>query len=239
MLRMFEPRVFAIAHRGASAYAPENTVAAFDEAVRLGALAVEFDVRLTADGVPVVLHDETLDRTTSGRGRVDNYRWLDLLRFEAGSWFAPHFAAVRIPTLEEAFAALAGRAAPVIELKVPLDPVVLTKMLDRFALLEDAVVLSFEPAWLKALRRHTPALALGLLTADYGPATLAQTTAVDADYLVLSTGALGPQKIADAKAAGLEVWAFTANDVGMMAACAALGVVGIITDRPDLIRRKA
>ncbi len=70
---MVKRAVIAVGHRGAAAYAPENTVASFDEAVRLGARAVEFDLRLSADGVPVVLHDDTLDRTTNGRGPVSEW----------------------------------------------------------------------------------------------------------------------------------------------------------------------
>jgi glycerophosphoryl diester phosphodiesterase len=91
--------VFAVGHRGASAYAPENTVAAFDEAVRLGARAVEFDVRVSADGVAVVIHDETVDRTTTGRGRVAELGLMDLRRLDAGSWMDTRFVGTRIPTL--------------------------------------------------------------------------------------------------------------------------------------------
>src|SRR3954470_18661165 len=91
--------VFAVGHRGASAYAPENTVAAFDEAVRLGAKGVEFDLRITADGNLVVLHDATVDRTTNGHGHVANMTRFDLLRLDAGSWMNRRFAGTRIPTL--------------------------------------------------------------------------------------------------------------------------------------------
>jgi glycerophosphoryl diester phosphodiesterase len=89
--------VFAVGHRGASAYAPENTVAAFDEAIRLGAKAVEFDLRLTADGYPVVLHDDTVNRTTNGSGPVAHLSRFDLLRLDAGSWMHRRFAGTRIP----------------------------------------------------------------------------------------------------------------------------------------------
>src|SRR3954468_13070185 len=106
--------VIAVAHRGASAVAPENTVAAFDEAVRLGAKAVEFDLRLTANGVPVVLHDETVNRTTNGTGPVSGYDSFDLLRLDAGSWFHSRFAGNRIPTLDEALLAIGPSARPVI-----------------------------------------------------------------------------------------------------------------------------
>src|SRR5215831_9399959 len=119
---MPEPAVIPIAHRGASAYAPENTVAAFDEAVRLGAKAVEFDLRLSADGIPVVLHDETVDRTTNGTGPVSAHSRFDLLPLDAGSWMHARFAGTRIPTLDEALMAIGPHVRPVIELKVAVPP---------------------------------------------------------------------------------------------------------------------
>ena len=236
---MSSPKVIAVAHRGASAYAPENTVAAFDEAVRLGALAVEFDVRLTADGVVVVLHDETLDRTTNGHGPLRQCGFLDLLRLDAGSWFHSRFAGNRVPTLDEALMAIGPSAWPIIELKERIDPAALERMLDRHRLLDDAMVMSFDLAAIIAVRMHTPRISLGLLAEEWTPGLVEQALGVDASYLVISTDMLGPERIADVEAAGLEVWAYTANDVGTVAACAAMGVTGIITDRPDLIRRSS
>jgi hypothetical protein len=139
--------VFAVAHRGASAYAPENTVAAFDEAVRLGARAVEFDLRVSADGIPVVIHDPTVDRTTSGTGRVADLDLLDLRRFDAGSWLHRRFGGTRIPTLEEALLAIGPYAMPVIELKVPPPPS-LIDLLRKYDLEQDALVpVSTAPGW--------------------------------------------------------------------------------------------
>src|SRR3954468_3940898 len=126
--------VIAVAHRGASAIAPENTVAAFDEAVRLGAKAVEFDLRMSADGVPVVLHDELVNRTTNGDGPVSNISQFDLLRLDAGSWMHVRFAGTRIPTLAEALLAIGPHARPVIELKVPVAADVILGALRRFDL---------------------------------------------------------------------------------------------------------
>jgi glycerophosphoryl diester phosphodiesterase len=91
-----------IGHRGAAAHAPENTLAGFRNAKFLGCAWVEFDVRLTADNEPVVCHDDRLDRTTSGRGRISKQPLADLRRLDAGSWFDMSFASERIPTLSEA-----------------------------------------------------------------------------------------------------------------------------------------
>lgn len=229
--------VMAVAHRGASAYAPENTLAAFEEAIRLGSPAIEFDVRLTADGVPVVLHDETLERTTTGHGPVWRQTRLDLLRLDAGSWHHPRFAGVRIPTLDEALREIAPCALPVLELKVPLEPEVLGPLLARHDLLDEAVVLSFEPRWLVPLRRAFRDLPLGLLADQWMPDLPEQARQLDAAVLGLSVESLSLQRVAAADDAGLEVWSYTANDIGLVAACAAMGVSGVITDRPDLIRQ--
>src|SRR5207253_1840078 len=86
-----------VGHRGAALRAPENTLAGFREAARLGAGWVELDVMLTQDGVPVVIHDETLERTTSGCGRVERTPWSALADADAGSWFAPAYAGERVP----------------------------------------------------------------------------------------------------------------------------------------------
>lgn len=90
-----------IAHRGAAAYAPENTLSAFRKAHELGATWVEFDVMLTRDGVPIIIHDETVDRTTNGTGAVADYYYEDIAKLDAGSWFSAQYVGERIPTFVE------------------------------------------------------------------------------------------------------------------------------------------
>jgi len=234
--------VMAIAHRGASEVAPENTLAAFEEALRMGAAAIEFDVRLSGDGIPVVLHDPTVDRTTRAgmgisSGRVDQLTRLDLLRLDAGSWKHPRFAGVRIPTLEEALRTIWPQAMPVLELKVPLDPDLLGNLLQRFASLDEVLVISFEAAWLTPLRRRWRDLPLGLLVDQWLPDLPQRAKTLDVQVVILNVETLTQEAILALQDVGLEVWCYTVNDVGMMAGCAAWGIKGIITDRPDLIRR--
>lgn len=88
--------MLVFAHRGASGYAPENTLAAFDLARRMGATGIETDVRLSRDGLLVLAHDERVDRTTDGTGRVADLTWDELARLDAGGWFDPRFAGERI-----------------------------------------------------------------------------------------------------------------------------------------------
>src|SRR5258708_11793081 len=102
------PRI--IAHRGASAIAPENTLAAFRAAAVSGATWVEFDVSLTKDGRPVVFHDDLLDRTTDGTGLLAETPFEILTHLDAGSWFAPDFSGEMVPTLEEDLVTHAGLA---------------------------------------------------------------------------------------------------------------------------------
>jgi glycerophosphoryl diester phosphodiesterase len=91
-----------IGHRGACAYAPENTLESIETAAEMGVKWVELDVKLTRDQVPIIFHDDTLDRTTNGSGPVAQTDWEDIKQLEAGSWFADSFAGIKIPTLEEA-----------------------------------------------------------------------------------------------------------------------------------------
>lgn len=238
---MSNPSVMAIAHRGASEVAPENTLAAFEEALRMGAGAIEFDVRLSGDGTPVVLHDATVDRTTRAipgitDSRVDQLSRLDLLRLDAGSWKHPRFAGVRIPTLEEALRTIWPQAMPVLELKVPIDPELLGQLLQRYASVEESLVISFEPTWLIPLRRRWRDLPLGLLAEQWQEDLPQRAKTLDVQVVVLNVEVLTQENILALQDVGLEVWCYTVNDVGMMAGCAAWGIKGIITDRPDLIR---
>lgn len=237
-MTMARKPVFSVGHRGASAYAPENTVESFAEAIRMGARGVEFDLRITADGVPVVLHDETVNRTTSGEGRVAEMTLDQVLGLDAGSWKGQRFAGTRIPMLWEAILAIGPFARPVIELKAPLPWDLLIAALRKYDLETEALVISFEHRWLGEVRKHSRDVPLGLLSDRWSPELPGFARGLDAEALLMHTDALGTSQIAAAEAQGLEVWCWTANDVGIVAACAAMGVTGIITDRPDLIRTR-
>jgi glycerophosphoryl diester phosphodiesterase len=230
--------LIAVGHRGAAAYAPENTIPSIEEALRLGAKAVELDVRLTADGIPVVLHDATVDRTTDGRGPVAAYSLHDLQRLDAGSWMDTRFAGTRIPTLEEALEVIGQGARPVIELKMEIPTELLLGALRRYDLQDKALVISFEDFWLAPYRRASRDLAIGLLVDQWNDNIPARARYLAAELVCLNVDILGPGQVAACEAQALEVWCFTANDIGMVAACAAMGVTGVVTDRPDLIRTR-
>lgn len=109
--------IMVIAHRGFSGQAPENTLASFQKAVELGSDMIELDVRFSKDGQVVVIHDDTIDRTTNGRGKVADYTLKELKQFDAGSWFAPQFSGERIPTLKEVLELVKGKVLVNIEIK--------------------------------------------------------------------------------------------------------------------------
>ena len=106
-----------VVHRGANALAPENTVASADSALKYGATWVEVDVRPSRDGVLFNLHDETLDRTTNGTGRLVDMLAADVHRLDAGSWFSPQFAGQHVPTIAEMLDSLQGRAKVFFDVK--------------------------------------------------------------------------------------------------------------------------
>jgi glycerophosphoryl diester phosphodiesterase len=110
------PQPVIFAHRGASAHAPENTIAAFELALTRQADAVELDVKLSADGQVVVMHDTTVDRTTNGKGRVRDLSLSQLKALDAGSHFSDQFKGERVPTLEEVFESLGNRTLINVEL---------------------------------------------------------------------------------------------------------------------------
>ncbi|MGZ8578333.1 MAG: glycerophosphodiester phosphodiesterase, partial [Actinomycetota bacterium] len=162
-----------VAHRGASAEVPENTLAAFERAVEVGADAVEFDVRLTRDGVAVVMHDADVDRTTDGRGLVRDHSLAEVkgLRALGGAEGRDQ----EVPSLEEALVALSGRVAVDIEIKnIPGEPdftpdgqaVVDATLaaLDATSFVGPVLVSSFNPFSLTRVREVAPGIPTGLLT---------------------------------------------------------------------------
>ncbi|MGH7411421.1 MAG: glycerophosphodiester phosphodiesterase family protein, partial [Candidatus Methylomirabilis sp.] len=152
-----------IAHRGASALAPENTMAAFEKAIELGADVIELDLHLTRDGELVVIHDDTLDRTTDGRGPVHGRSLEEIRRLDAGRWFGQAFAGERIPTLSEVLDRFAGKIPLALEVKAgsaffPGIEERLVSALRHHSAVEQTAVASFDHFALKRLKEIEPTL---------------------------------------------------------------------------------
>jgi len=232
-----------IAHRGASAAAPPNTLAAFEKAIELGADGVEFDVHLSADGVPVVIHDFTVDSTTDGSGRVAEMTLAQLKQLDAGSHFDPAFAGERIPTLGEVLEAVGGRLLLNIELKSTslrdngLEQAVIAQV-EQHSLGDSVLFSSFNPFSLRRAKRIASHIPVGLLYAPDLPLPLRRAwlaplvphearhpkhTMVDARYM------------AWARRRGYRVNTWTVDDPDEMHRLIDLDVDGIITNVPDVL----
>jgi glycerophosphoryl diester phosphodiesterase len=201
-----------IAHRGASGRAPENTHAAFAAALALGAQAIELDVQLSADGELMVIHDETLDRTTNGHGPVGDRTAAELLRLDAGSWFGAEFRGERIPRLADVLAQLRDRVTLNVEIKSARDLGVIEPKLAALVTAERAtgwvVFSSFHAQGVRNMRAAAPWARLGVLCdQDPLPAGLALAIEIGAELLSPGRRWVDGRVVAAAHARGLAVWA--------------------------------
>jgi glycerophosphoryl diester phosphodiesterase len=228
-----------IGHRGASAEAPENTLAAFRRAAELGAAGFETDLRVTSDGEFLLLHDARVNRTTDGRGQVDELPLAALRRLDAGSWFDKKFAGERIPTLDEALG-LAGELGLRIylEVKAPLSgslPRALAERLRNTGRLDRVVVLAFDGATIAAVREAEPGLETALLT-DRARGAVKQAQRAGAKQLAPRHTRATPRLVRQAREAGLGVVVWTVNRRSEMRRMLSIGVDGIMTDYPGRLR---
>ncbi|MCP4536794.1 MAG: glycerophosphodiester phosphodiesterase [Chloroflexi bacterium] len=238
--------VLNIAHRGASAVAPANTLAAFEKAIELGADGIEFDVHLSADGVPVVIHDFDVDVTTDGSGRVADLLLAQLEELDAGSYFDPAFTGERIPTLEQVLETVGHRLLLNIELKTVslrdngLERIVVAQV-KRHGLDNDKRVLfsTFNPFSMRRAKKLASHIPVGLLYAPNLPLPLRRAwlarlapheahhpehTMVDASYM------------AWAQQHNYRVNTWTADEPNEMRRLINLGVNAIITNVPDVMQ---
>ncbi|MGH2348408.1 MAG: glycerophosphodiester phosphodiesterase [bacterium] len=225
-------RLLVIAHRGASASAPENTLAAFRLAAEQGADAIELDVRRTHDDRLVVIHDERVDRTSDGRGLVAEMMAEAARRVDAGGWFAPSFAGERIPLLTEVLEAARGRLLVDIELKESdLDELVIAAV--REAGMDDAVLLtSFQPQALRAPAAQN--LPVGLL---FDQGNVDQALEIDATVALPRLDLLSGDLVARCRSRGVRVIPWTARTEVQVRRAVDLGADGVIADDPLLVRR--
>jgi glycerophosphoryl diester phosphodiesterase len=235
-----------IGHRGAAALAPENTLAGFREAKRLGCSWVEFDVRLTGDGVPVVCHDSRLRRTTDGHGLISGLPLAMVQAYDAGRHFDPRFADERVPTLDEVLTLACELDLGVnIEIKADRGLAAATAeavadSLKRFAgRLRGVLVSSFIVDALEAFRPLIPEIPTGLLLGRLPANWRALAERLGCTTINLAQHRLTPARVARLSAAGYPVLAYTVNDPARARILYEWGVISVFSDKPDIILEAA
>lgn len=228
-----------IGHRGAAGLTPENTLASFREAIRLGAGWLEFDIRLTKDDVPVVIHDSTLKRTTNGRGPVRDRTLAEVRKLDAGSWFHPRFSAEKVPTLDEVLK-LGDRVRLNIEIKGRSAPAEIVakevwERVRRSGLMDRTLITSFDVKILKGIRALDGGAALGFPWESGLRDPVRRALTLECRMMLLEVGALSEKRVRRCREAGVDVWVYTVNEPDEMRRVMDLGVDGLITDRPDLL----
>jgi glycerophosphoryl diester phosphodiesterase len=233
-----------LGHRGASAYAPENTLAAFNLAFEMGADGIELDVTLTRDGVPVVIHDDTVDRTTNGQGAVKDLTLEQIQQLDASFKFE-QYRGEKIPTLAQVLRAVGKRGIVNIELKSTtyktdgIEAATLAVIEDT-GTADHVLISSFNPFALQRMRALDPRLPRGLLYANDLPIylrrawlrPLAHPTAMHPHYSMIT-----PAFAAWAKDQGYQINTWTVNEPADAQRLIALGVNAIITNVPDVMRQ--
>lgn len=234
-----------VAHRGASARAPENTMAAFRIAHAMGADYIELDVRATRDGRLVVLHDATVDRTTDGKGAVGELTYRQLRSLDAGGWFDPGYAGERVPSLDEVLDRLAGKIGLIIELKQPERYPGIERLLARELIMrrldlpseQGVIIQSFDTDALRTVRTLLPHVPIAVLIDK--PKHVTTADLLDywqfADALhVLHTGLHEPL-VSRIRSYGMAVIAWNVRSSYDIHAMERAGVDGITADDPALV----
>jgi glycerophosphoryl diester phosphodiesterase len=235
------PFPFWIAHRGAGKLAPENTLAAFRLGARHGYTAFECDVKLSADGVPFLLHDATLERTTSGHGNAGDRSWNELSRLDAGRWHSPAYAG-EPPASLQAVAAFLQANGFWLDLEIKPTPgteaqtgAVVAEAVARLWHGHERLPLlsSFQPEALRAARDSVPRLQRALLLDELPADPLALARELRCSAVITDHRLMDASLLARLLAAGLRAMVYTVNDAARAQALQAIGLDGLVTDAVD------
>lgn len=219
-----------VGHRGACGYAPENTLKSFAKAIELGCPRVELDVHVSADDVPVVIHDSTLDRTSDGEGPVRNQTLRDLKRLDAGD-------GEKIPTLLEVMKLCRGRAELQIELKDRLAPPLVASLIQKNWDTDKVVITSFDRLLLADFGALLPEIPRGLLTRDPSLDLVAIAREQGHRWICPRYNIVDRSLVQSAHTAQMQVYVYHVNDARLARDLLLWGVDAIGTDYPDLLSR--
>jgi glycerophosphoryl diester phosphodiesterase len=229
--------MLVIGHRGASGHAPENTLAAFRKAVALGATFIETDLQLSRDAHFVAVHDDTVNRTTNGRGSVHNLTLAELRQLDAGSWFGSEFSGERIPTLEEI---LQFSKKNDVVFYLELKPSgswggehAVIAALRESGEIPRAVVISFDVSMVLNVHKIEPTVMTGLLYDGQLENPVEKAVEIGARQLVVRGDLVTPALLEQARKRDLHVICWTINQPAHMRLLIEAGVHGIMSDYPD------
>jgi len=242
-------RPYVLAHRGASAYAPENTEAAFDRAIALQADGIETDVRASKDGLLVLVHDDRVDRTTDGEGRVEELTFDQLRRLDAGAPFNPRFAGERIPTVEAFLDRYGGRLPICLEVKQAGVEAQLVELVRQRGLLQPVPAEDVAPREQTALppisfssfsfdsclavKQAAPEALVGFLARDFDDLTIKRVADAKLGQICPRAEACRAEAVLAARDRGLSVRAWAVSDREILRDAIKAGVDGVTCNWPD------
>jgi len=217
-----------IAHRGASEYEPENTFSSFDKAIELGADMMEFDVRLSLDNKLVVVHDPRVNRTTDGKGKVRDKTARELLALDAGG-------GNKIPLVEEIFKRYAGKIKFVIELKDYNTEEPILELIEQYGIIDDVYIVSFSKRILKKIKILEPDITTGLIKVL--PTNIAKDCKYcGADVIAVLRYFINKKLVEKTRKDNLLLFAWTVNDPVQCVQFRKMGIVGVVTNKPDVLK---
>ena len=233
-----------IAHRGAGKLAPENTLAAFKLGASHGYRMFECDVKLSSDGVPFLLHDETLDRTTNGHGVAGLLDWQALQKFDAGSWHSPEYVGERLPSLDTIAKYCITNG---LDLNIEIKPTPGTEKITGKVVAEHVarmwhnesrkpLLTSFQPDALQGALDAAPDIPRGALLNKLWSVWLETSLMLGCQAVIFDYPLWDARTMLQAKSAGFKTLSFTVNDEAEVQRLLALGIDGFITDRVDAFK---
>ncbi|MEM3708310.1 MAG: glycerophosphodiester phosphodiesterase family protein [Nitrososphaerales archaeon] len=217
-----------IAHRGASAYEPENTLRAVKRALELNAKMIEVDVRLSKDEQIVVIHDESVDRTTNGKGLVKNLTLEELRKLDAGK-------GEKIPTLQEVINAVRKKAILIIEIKVLNIEDSIVRTIEKEGIENEVIVTSFNHHILKRIKNLNPTIKTGVIFKCHPIKSVDLALNANAESLFPEYRYLSKEMVNEAHKNNLRIFPWTIDDPSIANELIEIGVDGIVTNKPDLL----
>ncbi len=224
-----------IAHRGASAYAPENTFAAFDRAIVMRATEIEFDVRTTKDGYPIVLHDDSVDWTTNGHGMIEDLKYEDIKDLDAGSWYGVAFKNQKIPLLQETIEKYGDKCRMHIEVKSNDTAVAgeVASLIHKGGAESSSVITTFSIEVARYIRRRQPDMSVAWNIIDMPPTAMTDAINNTLAGINLNYSLLTSDIVHKAHAGKLKLMCWGVDSPREWRKAFLCGADGVFADSPD------